>query len=103
MTNTTPHPNHKSPSQAVPTSQKKQNPERPCDHGCTNELVKSPSISTKGIARESNPTPTEGKREATPRNEDNLASTFGTLLSSQGADAHQQDAFRQLVGATLLA
>jgi hypothetical protein len=32
-----------------------------------------------------------------------LASTFGTLLSSQGTDAHQQDAFRQLVGATLLA
>jgi hypothetical protein len=32
-----------------------------------------------------------------------LASTFGTLLSSQGADAHQQDAFRQLIGATLLA
>jgi hypothetical protein len=29
-----------------------------------------------------------------------LASTFGTLLSSQGTDTHQPTAFRQLVGAT---
>ena len=94
MTNTTPHPGTR-PEPAVPTSAKTNTPhnrER-WDHGCTNALVKSPSISTKGIRTRSTTRHPKAPSH-TPRTRINLASTFGTLLSSQGADAHQPAASR---------
>jgi hypothetical protein len=57
----------------------------------TNNLVKRPSISTKGITHETTQPPApKDQPPSHPADEVNLASTFGTLLSSQGTDAHPQ-------------
>ena len=77
MTNTTPHPTHTGPSRQC-RHLRRTKPRKAWDHGCTNALVKSPSISTKGIARESNPTPTpkEADTKPPPRNEDKFGIDF---------------------------
>src|SRR3954463_12489355 len=57
----------------------------------TNNLVKRPSISTKGITHETTQPPApKDQPPSHPADEVNLASTFGTLLSSQRTDAHPQ-------------
>jgi hypothetical protein len=69
MTNTTPHPDPQGPEPgSADICEEPEPPQQgPCDHGCNECTRKESSISTKGIARETDPTPTTRASTEPPR------------------------------------